>query len=69
MKGMALVQTGIKILSMSLPALGAMSPEGSSVITAIKSLEKHFGEQSHVGKQLIPAEMMNIMAQMPKQGA
>jgi hypothetical protein len=64
---MSQVQIAITLLERALPALKVTSPEGDSVMTALKSLAKHFGAREGASRSLIPSEIMNLVASLPKQ--
>jgi uncharacterized membrane protein YdfJ with MMPL/SSD domain len=63
---MAQVQMATKILEQTLAAFGSQSDEGKAVLDALKGLGKAFGETADKGRDLIPAEIMNMVASMPK---
>jgi hypothetical protein len=62
------VQLAIDLLTQSLPALGGTSEEGGAVLNAVKSLTKKFGKTESKTKELIPAEIMQLMKNLPQAG-
>lgn len=64
----AQVQIAIAILEQTLHPLGSSSDEGRAVLTALKTLGDKFGSSREKGRELVPSEIMNLMASMP-QGA
>ena len=63
---MAQVQMATKILEQTLAAFGSSSDEGKAVLDALKGLGKAFGASAEKGKDLIPAEIMNMVGSMPQ---
>jgi len=63
---MAQVQMATKILEQTLPAFGSDTEEGKSVLDALRNLGKKFGQASEKGRDLIPAEIMNLVGGMPQ---
>jgi len=51
----------LKLLENALPVFGADSDQGKEVMTAIKALIKGFGETESKDKELMPAEIMQMM--------
>jgi len=60
------IQMAMDLLEKTLPALGSESEEGSSILDALKGLGKQFGDKRDKSKELVPAELMSLMGQMPK---
>lgn len=56
-QGMAMAQSAIEMLSMSLPLIGAMSDEGEAIMTALKSLTKKIGLKAQQHGELVPAQI------------
>lgn len=56
-QGLAMAQTAIELLSMSLPLLGAGSEEGDAVLSALKSLTKKLGMKAQQHEGLVPAQI------------
>ncbi len=63
---MAQVQMAVKILEQTLIAFGSDSKEGKAVLSTLSTLGKEFGESKDHGRALIPSEIMNLQATMPK---
>lgn len=64
---MTQVQMAMDILERSLPAFGSESEEGSTVIDALAKLGKRFGgAQRAKSKEMMPSEIMNMVASLPK---
>ena len=62
----AQVQMATKILEQTLIAFGSESEEGKAVLSVLSTLSKQFGETQDKGRALIPSEIMNLMASIPK---
>lgn len=60
------VQAAIDVLQQALPALGATSDEGQAVLNALKTLTKSFGRSESKNRELMPAEIMQLLAGLPK---
>lgn len=60
------VQMAINMLEQAIPALGSSSDEGSTVLTALKSLSKKFGASK--SQDLIPAELQMLMQNAQQTG-
>lgn len=63
--GKVKVQIAIHALQLAMLDMGASSPEGTAILEAITKLVKKFGKSEDQSKQLMPAEIMQIM-QQPK---
>lgn len=61
----ARVQMGMTLLEQSLSAFGAGSPEGQSILSALKALGGKFGHDREKGREIIPSEVMNLVGGMP----
>ena len=60
------VQQAMDLLELSLPELGSESPEGIEVIKCLSVLGKKFGGADRArSKELMPAEIMNLVASLP----
>ena len=65
--GMSQVQMAMDILERTLPLFGTESEEGSAVIDVLGKLGKQFGgAQRAKSKEMIPSEIMNLVASLPK---
>jgi hypothetical protein len=63
---MAQVQMATKILEQTLSAFGSETEEGQAILEALKKLSSKFHSTSEKGRDLIPAEIMNMVGSMPK---
>lgn len=63
---MANVHIALTLLEQALPDLGTETPEGQSVIKALQGLAKLAGD--HDNSDLVPAEIMHMVKQMPQMG-
>lgn len=60
------VQIAMDLLQQSLPAFGADSKEGQEIMKVIKGLAKEFGETESKTRELIPAEIIQMMQTLPQ---
>ena len=61
------VQQAMDLLEQALPEFGAESEEGGAVLQVLSTLGKKFGGEDRArSKELMPAELMNLMAAMPR---
>jgi hypothetical protein len=65
----AAVMVAMKVMEQTLPQFGATTEEGKAVLTAIKSLAKAFGEEESKSKELMPAEIQQLLAGLAGPGA
>jgi hypothetical protein len=65
----AAVMVAMKVLEQTLPQFGAMTDEGKAVLSCLKSLGKAFGEQESKDKELMPAEITQLLAGLAGPGA
>ena len=63
---MAQVQMAVKILEQTLVAFGSDTEEGKAVLHSLSTLSKQFGKTKDSGRALIPSEIMNLVAGIPK---
>lgn len=64
---MTQVQMAMDILERTLPAFGSESEEGTAVIDVLGKLGKQFGgAQRAKSKEMMPSEIMNLVASLPK---
>lgn len=63
---LAQVQMAIDILEQTLPVFGSDSDEGSAILDTLSKLGKQFGEKKEKARGLIPSEIMNLVASLPK---
>lgn len=59
---MTQVQMAIDLLEQTLPVLGTDSDEGQAVLSALGGLSKKFHSKREKGRELIPSELMNLIA-------
>ena len=62
------VSIAMDLLEQTLPALGSESEEGKSVLQCLTALSKKFGHSRSKSQELVPAELMQLMSQMPQAG-
>jgi len=60
------ITMAIDILQQSLPAMGAATEEGQAVLNALKTLTKAFGKTETKSRELIPAEIMQLLSALPQ---
>lgn len=60
------IQMAMDLLEQSLPALGSESDEGQQIMKSLGSLHKVFGKRESKNKELIPAEIMQMMQSLPQ---
>jgi len=65
----AAVMVAMKVMEQSLPAFGATTEEGKAVLNAIKAIAKVFGEQESKDKELMPAEIQQLLSGLAGPGA
>lgn len=63
---LAQVQMAIDLLEQTLPVFGSDSDEGSAILDTLSKLGKQFGEKREKARGLIPSEIMNLVASLPK---
>lgn len=66
LSAMVNVQIAMDLLQQSLPAFGSDSEEGKEVMKVIKSLSSKFGERESKTKELVPAEIIQMMQTLPQ---
>lgn len=62
------VMLATKVLERALPAFGFDTREGKAILNTLKSFSKIFGSTEQSTQELMPAEIQNLLSQMP-QGA
>ena len=62
------VQMAIDLLTQSLPAIGSTTEEGQSILNAVKSLTRKFGKSEAKSKELVPAEILQMIRSLPQAG-
>jgi len=61
------VQQAMDLLEQTLPELGSESEEGAAVLQVLSALSKKFGGAERArSKELMPAEIMNLIASLPR---
>ena len=61
------VQQAMDLLEQTLPEFGSESEEGAAVLQCLSSLGKKFGGSDRArSKELMPAEIMNMIASLPR---
>lgn len=61
------VQQAMDLLEQALPDFGSESEEGSAVLSVLANLSKKFGGAERArSKELMPAEIMNLVASLPR---
>jgi hypothetical protein len=62
------IQMALDLLQQSLPAIGSDSKEGAELTKVIGSLSKVFGAREAKTRELIPAEIMQMIQSLPQAG-
>jgi hypothetical protein len=62
------IQMALDLLQQSLPAIGSESKEGMELTKVIGSLSKAFGKREAKTRELIPAEIMQMIQSLPQAG-
>lgn len=62
------IQMALDLLQQSLPAVGSDSAEGKELTKVIGSLSKAFGSREAKTRELIPAEIMQMIQSLPQAG-
>jgi len=62
------IQMALDLLQQSLPAIGSDSKEGTELTKVIGSLSKVFGAREAKTRELIPAEIMQMIQSLPQAG-
>ena len=63
------VSIAMDLLEQTLPALGSESEEGKTILQCLTGLSKKFGHTRSKSNELVPAELMQLMASLPHGGA
>ena len=63
---MAQVQMAVDLLEQTLPAFGSDTDEGRVILDSLSKLSKQFGDKKDKARGLIPSEIMNLVASLPK---
>ena len=62
------IQMALDLLEQSLPAIGSETEEGQQVMKALNSLHKMFGNREAKNRELMPAEIMQMIQTLPQAG-
>jgi len=62
------ISMAMDLLEQSLGPLGSESEEGQAVLSAISGLSRKFGASKKKAEGLVPAEIMQLMQQLPQAG-
>jgi len=66
-QAMLKVQQAMDLLEQSLPDFGSESEEGSAIVAVLGNLGKKFGGADRArNKELMPAELMNLLSSLPQ---
>lgn len=63
------VQMAMDLMQQALVAFGAESVEGKKILDVLSSLARVFGETANTSRELIPAEIMQMIQSLPQTGA
>jgi len=62
------IQMAMDLLEQSLPALGSESEEGQQIMKSLTALHKVFGKREAKNRELMPAEIMQMIQTLPQGG-
>ncbi len=62
------VMMSMDLLAQAIPALGPNSEEGQAVMKALQILSKQFGKTQDKSRELVPAEIMQLLSALPQAG-
>lgn len=62
------VMMSMDLLAHAIPALGAQSEEGQAVMKALQTLSKVFGKTQDKSRELVPAEILQLLSALPQAG-
>ncbi len=62
------IQMAMDLLEQSLPALGSETQEGQQIMKSLSSLHRMFGKREAKNRELMPAEIMQMMQTLPQAG-
>lgn len=62
------VQMAMDLIQQSLPAFGVDSPEGKSLLQILKTLGSTFGMKEAQTRELVPAEILQMIQTLPQAG-
>ena len=67
-KAMVSISLAGDLLEQTLPALGSETEEGGVIIDILSKLNKKFGTEARKAHDLVPAELMHMMQNLPQAG-
>jgi hypothetical protein len=62
------IQMAMDLLEQSLPALGSESEEGQQIMKSLGSLHKVFGKREAKSREVMPAEILQMIQTLPQAG-
>jgi hypothetical protein len=62
------VSLAMDLLEQSLPALGSESEEGQTILDVLRKMSGKFGAARNKSQDLVPAELMQLMQNLPQAG-
>jgi len=62
------IQMAMDLLEQSLPALGSESEEGQQIMKSLTSLHKVFGKREAKSREVMPAEILQMIQTLPQAG-
>ena len=62
------VMMAMDLLAKSIPELGPSTEDGAAVLKALGSLSKAFGKVQDKTRELIPAEILQLLSSLPQAG-
>lgn len=62
------VMMSMDLLAQAIPALGPNTEEGQSVMKALQILSKQFGKTQDKSRELVPAEILQLLSALPQAG-
>jgi hypothetical protein len=60
------IQMAMDLLEQSLPAMGSETDEGQLIMKSLGSLHKMFGKREAKNRELIPAEILQMIQTLPQ---
>jgi hypothetical protein len=62
------IQMAMDLLEQSLPALGSETEEGQLIMKSLSNLHKMFGKREAKNRELMPAEILQMIQTLPQAG-
>ena len=56
------------LLEQTLPAIGSETEEGAVILDVLSKLSRKFGDAARKSKELVPAELKQLMQNLPQMG-